>query len=52
MKYYKKYIMNLPIKDEEKDELIKKIIYEEKTKVPFIMNTYHLSNILGIKCDI
>lgn len=49
MKYYKKYIMNLPIKDEEKDELIKKIIYEEKTKVPFIMNTYHLSNILGIK---
>ena len=49
MKYYKKYIMNLPIKDEEKEKLIKKVIYEEKTKVPFIMNTYHLSNILGIK---
>lgn len=49
MKYYKKYIMNLPIKDEEKEELIKKVIYEEKAKVPFIMNTYHLSNILGIK---
>lgn len=41
--------MNLPIKDEEKEKLIKKVIYEEKTKVPFIMNTYHLSNILGIK---
>lgn len=49
MKYYKKYIMNLPIKDEEKEKLIKKVIYEETKKVPFIMNTYHLSNILGIK---
>lgn len=49
MKYYKNYIMNLPIEEQEKEELIKKVIYEEKTKVPFIMNTYHLSNILGIK---
>lgn len=49
MKYYQDYIKNLPVKEEEKAELIKRVIYEEKTKVPFIMNTYHLSNILGIK---
>lgn len=49
MKYYYDYIKNLQIKEEEKQELIKKVIYEEETKVPFIMNTYHLSNILGIK---
>ena len=49
MKYYQNYIKNLSIKEEEKQELIKKVIYEKETKVPFIMNTYHLSNILGIK---
>lgn len=49
MKYYMDYIKNLQIQEEEKQELIKKVIYEEETKVPFIMNTYHLSNILGIK---
>lgn len=49
MKYYHDYIKNLQIKEEEKQKLIKKVIYEEETKVPFIMNTYHLSNILGIK---
>ena len=49
MKYYQEYIKNLPVKEEEKEELIKRLKYAEKTKVPFIMNTYHLSNILGIK---
>lgn len=49
MKYYQNYIKNLSIKEEEKQELIKKVLYEKETKVPFIMNTYHLSNILGIK---
>ena len=49
MKYYQNYIKNLSIREEEKQELIKKVIYEKETKVPFIMNTYHLSNILGIK---
>lgn len=49
MRYYQNYIQNLPITEGEKEELIKKVENEEKTKVPFIMNTYHLSNILGIK---
>lgn len=49
MKYYQNYIRNLPITEEEKEDLIKKVMNEENTKVPFIMNTYHLSNILGIK---
>lgn len=49
MKYYVKYINNLQISDEEKDELIRRVRLEEETNVPFIMNTYHLSNILGIK---
>ena len=49
MKYYQNYINSLSIEEEEKKELIKKVEHEEKTKVPFIMNTYHLSNILGIK---
>lgn len=49
MKYYENYINNLQITDERKKELLEKVRFEEKTKVPFIMNTYHLSNILGIK---
>ena len=49
MRYYEKYINNLQISDEEKDELIRRVRIEEETNVPFIMNTYHLSNILGIK---
>ena len=49
MFYYENYINNLPITDTEKEELLKKVKLEEETNVPFIMNTYHLSNILGIK---
>ncbi len=49
MKYYQNYIQSLQISEDEKNELIKRVIYEEKTNIPFIMNTYHLSNILGIK---
>lgn len=49
MNYYKNYIEKLPITEKEKRELLRKVRYEEETKVPFIMNTYHLSNILGIK---
>lgn len=49
MKYYRNYIENLPITKEEKEKLLEKVKREEESKVPFIMNTYHLSNILGIK---
>lgn len=49
MKYYRNYIENLPITKEEKEKLLEKVKREEENKVPFIMNTYHLSNILGIK---
>lgn len=49
MKYYRNYIENLPITKEEKERLLEKVKREEESKVPFIMNTYHLSNILGIK---
>lgn len=47
MRYYKKYISKFSIN--EKEKLIRKLEYYKKIKVPFIMNTYHLSNILGIK---
>lgn len=51
MSYYEKYIKSLPITELEKEELIKRVEYEKETNVPFIMNTYHLSNILGIKWE-
>ena len=51
MKYYEKYIKNLQLTDKEKEDLLKKVELEEKTEVPFIMNTYHLSNILGIRWE-
>ena len=49
-KYYKKQIKNLNIANEEKIEY-QKIIERigENSKTPIILNTYHMSNVLGVK---
>lgn len=39
------------ISEEEKNIYLEKLDFSEKTLIPFIVNTYHLSNVLGIKWE-
>lgn len=51
--YYKNKLEELELKEEEKkeyQEILENI--GENAKTPIIFNTYHLSNILGVKWDV
>lgn len=49
LEYYKKVIINSNIDDSKKNEFIESVSKVSKKGLPIILNTFHLSNVLGYK---